>query len=99
MLPVMPGTASEVQVAHVQEARAALARAMRLGEGTEKDIAGAMQIVKPAAEWGLPDAEYELGMCLLEEGWRDEAGAEKWLKSAQAGGSLDAREALKNFLH
>lgn len=91
--PAMPGSVEETSV---QEARAALARAFRLGEGTPKNIQTALQLAAPAAEWGLPDAEYELGMAYLAHGpQRDEARALHWLRRAAAAGSAPAAEALK----
>lgn len=79
----------------IQEARALLSRALRLGEGTEKDVAMAIKVATPAAEWGLPAAEYELAMSILATG--DVQKAEDvvyWLKRAASGGSQNALEEL-----
>ena len=87
-----------VQETHVQEARAALARALRLGRGVQQDLKKALNVVTPAAYWGLPEAEYEMAMCLLAEGeYKDVDKARSWLKQAADGGFSPAEKALRNL--
>lgn len=89
---VAPGSVEETSV---QEARAALAHAFRTEEGRPKNVEKAIQLANPAANWGLPDAEYELGMAYLEESpLRNAAQGRHWLKRAAAAGSAPAAEAL-----
>ena len=85
-----------VQETHVQEARAYLARALRLGEGVEQDTGKAIEMATPAAEWGLPEAEYELGLCYLSEGpQKDMDKAVHWLARAGEGGIVEAAASLQ----
>lgn len=84
-----------VQETHVQEARAALARALRLGLGVPRDTEMALNTALPAAHWGLPEAEYEVAICLLDEGPRqDKDKALAWLRQAASGGFPLAQKTL-----
>lgn len=90
--PAAPGSVEETSV---QEARAALAHAFRTGEGRPKNIERAIQLATPAANWGLPDGEYELGMAYLEKSPQQNAAQGRhWLERAAAAGSAPAAEAL-----
>lgn len=96
MATQVPSQARSVQETHIQEALAALARAFRLGEGVQQDMDKAIQFAIPAAEWGLPAAEYELGMCYLAESpHQDSEKAREWLARALDGGIFEAENALQ----
>lgn len=93
--PIAPRSLEEP---HVHEARAALARALRLGEGVPQDVSEAVAIALPAAAWGLPEAEYELGLCYLATGLKqDVAAARHWLEQALAHGHATAGETLRQL--
>ncbi|WP_022655681.1 tetratricopeptide repeat protein [uncultured Desulfovibrio sp.] len=87
-----------IQETHVQEARAALAHALRLGLGVPQDTEKALNTAMPAAHWGLPEAEYEVAMCLLAEGPRkDKDKARVWLRQAASGGFPLAGKTLRKL--
>ncbi|MGN1037978.1 MAG: tetratricopeptide repeat protein [Mailhella sp.] len=96
-MPFMAGTSYRPQEAHIMEARAELAHALRTGEGISRDVAKAIQTALPAAEWGLPAAEYELGLCYLEEEHKDVSKAEAWLKRSLKGGIQEAAAVMEHM--
>ncbi len=86
------------QETHVQEARAALAHALRLGQGVARDTEKALLVAKPAALWGLPEAEYELAMCYLDQDpTHDVNKAREWLSKAASGGFSQAEDTLREL--
>ena len=53
-----------------------------------------------AAQAGIPEAQYLVGMRLLHDGWylRDEAKGRFWLERAANSGSSDAQMVLASYL-
>ena len=69
------------------------------GEGVEADYTEARELFRKAAESGFANAQYDLGMMLLEGmgGTQDRDEAEKWFRMAAEQGYREAKKILKEL--
>jgi len=67
--------------------------------GLEKDYAKARNLFRSSAELGYANAQYDLGIVLLDGvgGEPDKADAVKWFKKAADQGNRDAKKILKEL--
>lgn len=77
------------------QAALALARLVRHGLGGPADPAGALELYTLAAEAGLPGADQELGLLLLQENRFDEAIV--WILGAAEAGDPEAQAVLSEL--
>jgi TPR repeat protein len=69
------------------------------GEGVKPDYSEARRLFRKAAESGFVNAEYDLGIMLLDGlgGAQDQAEAKRWFRKAADQGYPEARKMLKEF--
>lgn len=70
-----------------------------MGEGVRADKAKAIQLYQKAAEQGLAQAQFNLGVCYYNgEGVaRDRTAAKRWLQRAADQGYEKAKEVMRKY--